>query len=75
MNKMEQLKKIISEVMEISVDQIDDNFSRKNNSEWDSFNHLALIAEIERKVNLEFTLEEIDQIITFKDLCEIVSRK
>ncbi|HLD80270.1 MAG: acyl carrier protein [Candidatus Staskawiczbacteria bacterium RIFCSPHIGHO2_01_FULL_41_41] len=72
---MEQLKKIISEVMEISVDQIDDNFSRKNNSEWDSFNHLALIAEIERKVNLEFTLEEIDQIITFKDLCEIVSRK
>ena len=75
MSKMIELKEIMAKVMEVSVNQIGDNFSRKNNVEWDSFNHLALISEIEKKMNIEFTMEEVDKIITFKDLCLIVSRK
>ena len=75
MNKMEEIKEIIAKVMEVPIEQIDDHFSRKNNSEWDSFNHLALIAEIETKMNLEFTMEEMYQIVTFKDLCMVVAAK
>ena len=61
--------------MEVSIEQIDDDFSRKNNSEWDSFNHLALISEIESQMGIVFSMEEVNQINSYKDLCEIVLKK
>ena len=53
---------------------ISDDFSRKN-KEWDSFNHLSLISEIESEMGIVFSMEEVNKINSYKDLCEIVLNK
>ena len=57
--------------MGVPIETVDDDFSRQN-QEWDSFNHLVLIAEIEKKANLQLSMEEVNKINTFKDLRDLI---
>ena len=66
-----ELKLIFSKVMGVPIETVDDDFSRQN-QEWDSFNHLVLIAEIEKKANLQLSMEEVNKINTFKDLHDLI---
>lgn len=73
---MEQLRKIMSCVLEIDNDEITDELSRNNSENWDSFNHLLLISEIEKRLGVKFSISDVAKIKTFKDLKEfIASRK
>ena len=72
---MEQLKKIMAEIMDISSEKITDNTSRKSMVEWDSFNHMLLLSEIEKMFNISFTIEEVAKLSTYKDLCALVTTK
>ncbi|MBS3105524.1 acyl carrier protein [Candidatus Woesearchaeota archaeon] len=70
---MDSLKQIVSRVL--NIDSINENVSRNNTEEWDSFNHLLLISEIEKELKVKFTMLEVEQIKTFKELQEVVSKK
>lgn len=73
---MDELKQIFSSVTGMKVEDINDNISRDNNDDvWDSFNHLMLISEIEDKLNIKFTMEEVEGIRNFKQLSDIVAKK
>ena len=47
---MDSLKQIVSRVL--NIDSINENVSRNNTEEWDSFNHLLLISEIEKELGV-----------------------
>lgn len=74
-NIIENIKEIVSRVFNIDINKINDELSRDNTVEWDSFNHLLLINEIEKGMGVKFTVSEVEKINTFKELKEIISSK
>ncbi|HLC50566.1 MAG TPA: acyl carrier protein [Candidatus Nanoarchaeia archaeon] len=72
---MESLKAIMASVLGIKQEKLNDNFSRDNSEEWDSFNHLMLMSEIEKKTGIKFTIKEIESIKSFKNLKDTFEKK
>lgn len=58
---MEKLYEIVSRVLNIPLEKIDDSVSRDTTEEWDSFNHLLLISEIEKEMGVTFTIKEVGE--------------
>ena len=73
--KMEQLKKIVAKVLNVDELKVDDNLTMDNAEQWDSFNHLLLISEIEKDMGVKFSIQEVEKIKSFKDLSEVVGNK
>ena len=72
---MEELKKIVAKVLNIEEIKVNNSLTMGNTEQWDSFNHLLLISEIEKKLGITFSIQEVEKIKSFKDLREIVSNK
>ena len=72
---MDQLTEIVARVFDMSVSQVNDDLSREKLEVWSSLNHLLLISEIEKEMQIEFTSDEVIGIKTFKDIRMIVSKK
>ena len=72
---MENLKEIAARVLNIDKSKVNANLSKDNAEEWDSFNHLLLISEIEKRLGVKFTASEIEKIKTFGDLESALKKK
>ena len=72
---MDQLTEIVARVFDISISQVNDDLSRDELEVWSSLNHLLLISEIEKEMQIEFTSDEVIRIKTFKDIRMIVLTK
>ena len=72
---VEQLKKITARVLDIRPEKVSDTLSRERLEEWDSFNHLLLVSEIEKELNVSLTMQEVERIKTFRDLRVAVMEK
>jgi len=72
---MNKLKKLMAKVLQIKPTDISDEFSRETQEEWDSFSHLLLISEIEKELGINFSIKEIEDIKTFKDIVKIAADK
>ncbi|URZ06280.1 acyl carrier protein [Clostridium felsineum] len=72
---MDKLKLIFAEVLDIEPDKVEDGLERDVIDEWDSFSHLMLINEIENRLQIKFTMDQVESIRTFKDLKNVVSQK
>ena len=72
---MTELKALFARVLDIDEEQVSEQTSRDNTEEWDSFNHLLLMYEIEAEFNVRFTTEEVTNVRTFEDLAKILHSK
>ena len=72
---MAELKKIVAKVLNIEEIRVNDSLTMDNAEQWDSFNHLLLISEIEKNLGITFSIQEVEKIRSFKDIMEIVSSK
>jgi len=68
----ERILKLISQIMEVDVDSLDENSSSDNIDNWDSLRHMNLIVAIEEEFDIELTDEQIVEIKGYKDLFEIL---
>ena len=71
---MEALKKIVAKVLNVDESKVDE-LTMDNAEQWDSFNHLLLISEIEKQLGIKFSIHEVENIKSFKGLSEIVGNK
>jgi acyl carrier protein len=71
---IENLRKILSRVLNLDGNSINDELTRDDIENWDSFNHLVLIAEIERELGICFSISEVEKIRSFKTLREIAAK-
>ena len=71
---MDRLKKILSKVLEIEENSITGETSLDNVASWDSFNHLLLISEIEKEFKMKFTMQEVIDIKSVKDIKTILKK-
>ena len=72
---METLKNIVSRVFNVPANKINDELARDTIEEWDSFNHLLLISEVEKEIGIKFTILEVGKIKTLKELKESIAKK
>ena len=67
-----ELSDIIAKVLEVPLDHVKEELSRDNTATWDSFNHLLLISAIESEMNVKFTMAQIEQIKTVRDMAKAI---
>jgi acyl carrier protein len=65
---MDELAAIVSQVLEIAPDKINDQLSREDVAEWDSFTHLLLVSEIEKRLGIKIPVSAVEGIRTYRDL-------
>lgn len=68
----DKIKKLMSIVFEINLDEISDNFSQINSKDWDSLRHLNLIVALEEEFDIFFTDNEITSLNSYKEIIDIV---
>lgn len=72
MSNLEKFLDIISKILLLDIDQINDNQSRKLIEEWDSLSHLVLISEIESTFNITLSDDEVVDMQNIGDLKNIM---
>jgi acyl carrier protein len=55
----ERVFKIISQVMDVPFEEVNERSSPENLERWDSFQHMNLILALEEEFKIKFTDEEI----------------
>lgn len=71
--KIEQIIEILKNAL--GTDSINSDTTKENCAEWDSFNHLVVVADLERELELEFTIEETEQMDSVADILAIIEKK
>tara|TARA_B100001250_G_scaffold411059_1_gene438823 strand:- start:1903 stop:2139 length:237 start_codon:yes stop_codon:yes gene_type:complete len=70
-----KIKKVISIVFEMDVDNINDNSSPDNIENWDSLRHMILIGALEDEFNIQFSDDEMTELLNFKLIKFTISEK
>ena len=72
---VERIISIMSTVLETDESEINIDSSMKNVDSWDSLKHINLIICLEKELGLEFTNDEIVQMISLKKITSIIDAK
>lgn len=67
-----RIKDIMRQVFGVEVD---DDFSKNNTDQWDSFAHLDLIVKLEQEFGISFTPDEIGSIESYQDIKRVINGK
>lgn len=71
----ERVFKIISQVMNVPFEEVNERSSPENIEKWDSFQHLALILAVEEEFNIKFSDEEIVRMGNASVILEALQNK
>ena len=71
----ERVSKIISKILKIPLEEIDDNFEMNHVSQWDSVAHLEIITSLEEEFKIQFSAEEISILESLKNIKKIVENR
>lgn len=72
---LDDIKEILGLVLELEPGQVDIDLNSKRGDAWDSLAHLNLILALEEKYGIEFTPEELEEMITVGDIIKVVEKK
>tara|TARA_B100001057_G_scaffold500750_1_gene617570 strand:+ start:9599 stop:9859 length:261 start_codon:yes stop_codon:yes gene_type:complete len=53
-------KDLVSEIMEISLEEVQENMNIEDFDNWDSFNHIKFILSLEEEFDVSFSDKEIE---------------
>lgn len=65
---MKSVEEILAKVLGIDIEKINDQTGPDNATEWDSFNGLILITELEKNFNVTFVLNEVVAVKNVADI-------
>jgi acyl carrier protein len=71
----DRIKKVMSNVFDIDVNQITENASPDNIEKWDSLKHINLIVALEEEFDFEFDDEEIADLLNYQLIFDAVKTK
>ncbi len=67
-----KVARILSDVMGISEDQIDDGSSPDTVESWDSLKHMNLVLALEEEFGVQFSDEKIVEMLSVAQIVEAV---
>ena len=68
------LRNLIAQILDISVDSITEATSPQNAPNWDSFSGLLLAAELEKSAKVKFTIQEVISVKSVGDIKKILDK-
>lgn len=68
----EEIIKIIADVLEVDVCDIEMDTAIGDLPEWDSMHHLQIIAELEKVYNIKFNAADLSELEDVSDLLSLV---
>ena len=71
----DKVKQIISETFKVRRNDITMEMTAEDIELWDSLGQLILISNLEKEFNVIFELEEVFEIISIRDIINILKRK
>lgn len=71
----DQVTRISAETFEVDEDIVRSNHTSDNIPNWDSFNHFKLVAALESHFCLEFSTDEILEMVSIDQIVEIIGQK
>jgi acyl carrier protein len=63
---------LVSEVLECEVNE---DTAKENLENWDSLNHIRIILELKEKYDIEIPAEDIDKLLSVKNIIRYISEK
>lgn len=66
------IKKIMSDILGLKVEEINDETSMQTISSWDSLKHMELISAIEETFDLRLKTNEIVEMTSFKRISDVL---
>ena len=60
----ERVYKVVSQVLNVPLEQINDDFSPDHSKEWDSLKHMNLILAIEEEFQIQFGEGQIVEMLS-----------
>ena len=72
---LDQARIILSNTLDIKVNDIDDKASMLDIENWDSLNHIKIVLEIEKEIHRKLSTEEIISIYDLESIGKILSGK
>ena len=71
----EKIRKLIVKQFKLKKNQLQKNLSADNIDKWDSLGHLSLITNIEKKLEISFSQEEIVKMLNEKEIYSTILKK
>ena len=68
----ESIKQLIADVLEVSVDKIDDELAVGDIPEWDSLAHTKIITALETELGVVLDIEQTLEIEDVEDIIDAV---
>ena len=68
---MKDLKALVARILGLPVEKISDSLLREDTPEWDSFNHLMLVSEVEKEFGVQIQMAEVEKIHSYADLVRL----
>ncbi|MEK7083162.1 MAG: acyl carrier protein [Patescibacteria group bacterium] len=65
---MKTVEELIAHVLHIDASNITDATSPNDIENWDSFNGLVLVTELEKEFNVSFSLDEVVAVKNVRDI-------
>ena len=71
---MKSLYRILSDVLEIDEQTITEKTSPENVANWDSFNALILVSELETNFQVKFSMGDVSSVKNVGDIKETLKK-
>ena len=72
---LERVRGIVADVFGLPVEQVGPDTSPDNIESWDSLQHLNLVLALEQEFGVQFTPEEIEQLLTVELVAALLQEK
>ena len=70
----EQIFNVVSTIMNVEVEHINEDSSPDNIENWDSLKHMNLVVALEETFNIEFSPEDIGEMMSVGLIIAIVNK-
>jgi acyl carrier protein len=65
----------MSDILNISEEQITEDTASDNTDGWDSANHIQLVIALEEEFSIAFDVKEFEAMLSYPDIVEMVQSK
>jgi acyl carrier protein len=70
-----QVKQIMSDILDLDTAAVGATTTQENTANWDSMSHLNLVIALEQEFGVSFTPEEMEQLVSFRHILQILASK
>ena len=74
-NVEQTIKELMSIILNMDADKIDDSTSMDNTPGWDSANHINLVLALEEEFSISFEVSEFELMVSYFDVVQVVVAK